>query len=214
LKKGRISRTAPPFRLDEPFAIVGADDELVLSPRTGNVRDVREGQMTSNRGRGRRGFSLIEVMTVSLIMGVLASFSVPRFSRAMEQSRANLAVANLRTIWTAQRAYWLQHVDGDGINTFAPDLATLRDAKLIDQALVDQASFDGLGADAQRRITYAYTMTRTDSSTFTATAVRVNSPVWTSTLAIDSNGDVTGNVQYVGSSNFYKNDGPIDTFFQ
>jgi type II secretory pathway pseudopilin PulG len=149
-------------------------------------------------------------MTVCIIMGVLASFTVPRFSRAMEQSRANIAVANLRAIWTAQRAFWLQNVDANGVNMFAPDLATLRNLKLIDQAILDDTG-DG---SIPQGVSYVYTITQTDSSTFQASARRVNSTVWTSTLAIDSNGDVTGNVQYVGSSNSFGNDPPIDQFFQ
>ncbi len=164
--------------------------------------------MIANRGRRRGGFSLIEVMTVCLIMGVLAAFSVPRFSKAMEQARANIAVANLRTIWTAQRAYALQQIQTTGTNTFAADLDTLRNAKLIDQAIVDDT-----GGDPAAGISYVYLITQTDPSTFTATARRVNSTVWTSSLAIDSQGNVTGSVQYVGSSSGFVGSA-ITQFFQ
>ena len=41
MKQGLISRTAPPFRLDEPFAIVGADDAnaVLLSFRSNAIDD-------------------------------------------------------------------------------------------------------------------------------------------------------------------------------
>ena len=165
--------------------------------------------MTASRTGRRLGFSLIEVMTVCVIMGVLSAISVPQFSRAMEQSRANIAVANLRAIWTAQRAFWLQPPEGYAPNTFAPDLATLRNAKLLDRSILDDT-----GGDVAPGITYVYKIIQTDLSTFQASARRANSTVWASTLTIDSNGDVAGNVQYVGSSNRYKNDQPIDQFFQ
>lgn len=161
--------------------------------------------------RRRPGFSLVEMMTVCIITGILASIGVPRFARAMEQSRANIAAANLRVIWTAQRAYWLQNVDANGVNTFAPDLATLRAARLIDQAMVDDP---GSGGNVAHGISYVYAITQADATTFRATARRTNSPVWISTLAIDSHGDLTGNVQYTGGSNDFKNDPPIDQFFQ
>ena len=169
-----------------------------------------EAEMTTNRAGRRTGFSLVEVMTVCIIMGVLASFSVPRFSRAMEQSRANIAVANLRAIWTAQRAYWLQNVDENGVNIFAPDLATLRAARLIDRSIIDDPG-DG---SIPPGITYVYQMTQTDSSTFQATARRVNSTLWASTLSIDSNGDVDGDVRYQGASGASGQEPPIDQFFQ
>jgi prepilin-type N-terminal cleavage/methylation domain-containing protein len=164
--------------------------------------------MMPRHPRTRRGFSLIEVMTVCLIMGILASFSVPRFSKAMEQARANIAVANLRTIWTAQRAYALQQIQTTGTSSFAPDLDTLRNAKLIDQAIVDDT-----GGDPAAGIAYVYLITLTNSSTFTATARRANSTVWSSSLAIDSQGNITGSVDYVGSSSSFSGCS-INQFFQ
>jgi prepilin-type N-terminal cleavage/methylation domain-containing protein len=145
--------------------------------------------MTGNPNRRRRGFSLIEVMTVCIIMGVLAAFSVPRFSKAMEQSRANIAVANLRAIWTAQRAYTLQQIQLTGTSSFASDLETLRNAKLIDQSIIDES-----GGDPALGISYVYSITSSSSASFTASAIRVNSTVWTSSLAIDSQGNITGSV--------------------
>ena len=136
--------------------------------------------MTTNRAVRRLGFSLIEVMTVCIIMGVLASFTVPRFSRAMEQSRANIAVANLRAIWSAQRLYWLQN------RTYAPDLNTLLSANLIDPSLP--------GAT----IPYTYSIADASDNWFTATATRGGSSSWSGGFTIAADGTFTGTVQQAG----------------
>jgi prepilin-type N-terminal cleavage/methylation domain-containing protein len=57
----------------------------------------------------RTGFSLVELVVVVAIIGVLVAISAPQYQRAIEQSRANIAVANLRAIWAAQRLYWLEY---------------------------------------------------------------------------------------------------------
>jgi prepilin-type N-terminal cleavage/methylation domain-containing protein len=62
----------------------------------------------AERTVARRGFTLTELMVVTTLIGVMAAISVPSFQRAIEQSRADIAVANLRTIWAAQRLYWLE----------------------------------------------------------------------------------------------------------
>ena len=58
---------------------------------------------------GTRGYTLVEMMIVLVVMGVMISFGIPQFSRALEQSRADVAGANLRAIWTAERIYWLDN---------------------------------------------------------------------------------------------------------
>ena len=135
--------------------------------------------------RPRRAISLVETMIVVSIIGILASIGVPRFEQAVEQSRANIAAANLRAIWTAQRAYWLQNN-----NTFAPDLATLRAAKLLDPGIVD----DG-GSTTADGSSYVYKISQFDNTTFQATARRVNAPGSQGTLTIDQDGNGGGTIQ-------------------
>ena len=138
--------------------------------------------------RRRRAISLIETMVVVSIIGILASFGVPRFEQSIEQSRANIAAANLRAIWTAQRAYWLQNN-----NLYASDLATLRAANLLDPAIVD----DG-GSTTSDGSSYVYTISQSTTSTFQATARRVNSGAASGTLTIDQNGDGLGTISFAG----------------
>jgi len=142
----------------------------------------RDGDRRAGRaaraGTSRRGYSLVEAMVTLVIMGVLASFGIPKFHYSLEQSRASVAGASLRSIWSAQRLYWLEN------RTYAPDLSTLRAANLIDPSLATAAA------------PYTYQMTTAgDGSSFTATATRSGTTSWTGSFSIDSSGSLTGQVQ-------------------
>ena len=67
----------------------------------------------------RKGFTLVELSVVIVIVGVLAAFGVPRFLKAVEKSKAAEAFAYLSAIRDAQERY--QAAQG----TYATDLATL-----------------------------------------------------------------------------------------
>ena len=53
--------------------------------------------------RRERGFTLVEIMIVVLIIGILLAIAVPSFMNARERSRANACRANLRQIQAADR---------------------------------------------------------------------------------------------------------------
>lgn len=54
-----------------------------------------------------RGFTLIEIMIVVLIIGVLLAIAVPNFTRARESARQKACIANLRMIDSAKEMYAL-----------------------------------------------------------------------------------------------------------
>ena len=55
--------------------------------------------------RGKKGFTLIELMVVILIVGILAAVAVPLMRGRINRAKWSEANASCGTIWTAVRAY-------------------------------------------------------------------------------------------------------------
>jgi prepilin-type N-terminal cleavage/methylation domain-containing protein len=55
--------------------------------------------------QGRKGFTLVEIMIVVLIIGILLAIAVPNFVKARESSRAKSCLSNLRTISYAKEQW-------------------------------------------------------------------------------------------------------------
>jgi len=58
---------------------------------------------------GKRGFTLIEIMIVVLIIGILTTIAVPMYRKTIETSKATDALAILNTIANANRMYQLDN---------------------------------------------------------------------------------------------------------
>jgi type II secretory pathway pseudopilin PulG len=121
-------------------------------------------------------------MTVTVIVGILSTIAVPRFGRSLEQAKADVAAANLRAIWTAERIYWLDH------RAYTNDLSTFVDRSDTPQynGLLDRSITSTTGNSP-----YIYQITQADASTFTATATRQGGGGWTGTLSILQDGSFT-----------------------
>jgi prepilin-type N-terminal cleavage/methylation domain-containing protein len=59
---------------------------------------------SSEKG-ARKGFTLVELAVVIVIIGVLAAFGVPRFLKSVERSKASEAFAYLAAVRAAQERY-------------------------------------------------------------------------------------------------------------
>jgi prepilin-type N-terminal cleavage/methylation domain-containing protein len=125
----------------------------------------------------RPGYTLVEMLVAIVVSATLLSMGIPRFQRSLEQSRADVAGANLRAIWSAQRLYWLEN------RTYAPDLGTLLSANLIDPSLTTATA------------PYTYVVAGSSDSWFTATATRAGCASWSGAFTIAADGSFTGSVE-------------------
>jgi prepilin-type N-terminal cleavage/methylation domain-containing protein len=140
---------------------------------------------------GLNGHTLIELLVVLLVVGVLTSLGMPRFTRAIEQSRVDVAAANLRAIWTAQRLYWLKH------QTYAVDLQSLINDTNPDSEPPDNFLDPHVNSPDATYVCEVTSPSATSPSAtdFTATATRSGSNSWSGTLSISSDGRVVGSIQ-------------------
>jgi type IV pilus assembly protein PilA len=59
--------------------------------------------------RGKKGFTLIELMIVVAIIGILAAIAIPNFLRFQAKSKQSEAKTNLGGIFTAETAYFAEN---------------------------------------------------------------------------------------------------------
>ena len=58
--------------------------------------------------RTKKGFTLVEIMIVVLIIGILMAIAVPNFIQARASSRKNSCVANLKQIDSGKEQYAME----------------------------------------------------------------------------------------------------------
>lgn len=55
------------------------------------------------------GFSLIELLIVIAIVAFLSAISIPSFFKFLAKSKRSEAYVTLRSLYMAERAYWVEH---------------------------------------------------------------------------------------------------------
>ncbi|MEM7671203.1 MAG: prepilin-type N-terminal cleavage/methylation domain-containing protein [Pseudomonadota bacterium] len=73
----------------------------------------------------QRGFSLIELIIVVIILGVGAAIAIPRLSSAAENTRYNATHQGFRNIVTAMDSYYMDNVSyppNATISTLPPEM--------------------------------------------------------------------------------------------
>jgi prepilin-type N-terminal cleavage/methylation domain-containing protein len=135
----------------------------------------------ADRSPARRAFTLTELMVVMTIVGVMAAMSLPSFQRAIEQSRADIAVANLRAIWAAERLYWLEY------HTYISNVGTLQTLGVLDNTIPTNTT-DSMGG-------YKYAITEATETTMKAKVTHASD---FGSFEIDQSGNVTGSITING----------------
>jgi len=60
--------------------------------------------------RIKRGFTLVEILIVVVILGILAAIVIPQFSNASEEASYNRVRADLQTVRSQIQLYKIQHM--------------------------------------------------------------------------------------------------------
>jgi len=113
----------------------------------------------------RKGFTLVEILIVVIILGILAAVVIPQFTEASNDARASAMNSDLQTVRSQIELYKIQHND-----TLPTDDTTIV-AQLTSKTLVD-GTVDAAGTFGpylQAFPTNPYTSTNTVGAVAAAT---------------------------------------------
>jgi len=110
--------------------------------------------MLSKIHKSKRGFTLIELMIVVVIIGILAALAIPRFMRATTKAKQSEAKQILKQIYVMEHAYRQEY------NTYA----------CAGETQSAGGAFTTIGVEIMNSARYTYVIDPADSNTFIATA--------------------------------------------
>ena len=64
----------------------------------------------------KKGFTMIELIFVIVILGILASVAIPRLAATREDAEISTTIANLRTLVSEASSYYVGHGTFTGAN--------------------------------------------------------------------------------------------------
>jgi prepilin-type N-terminal cleavage/methylation domain-containing protein len=127
--------------------------------------------------RNRKGFTLIELMIVVVIIGILAAMAIPRFMSSTVKAKMTEARQLLKQIYTMQRSYRQEN-----------DTYTLNG---VTASAAAGNAFANIGVEVGASARYSYAMVAT-ATTFTCTATaNLDDDATIDTWTIDESGALT-----------------------
>jgi prepilin-type N-terminal cleavage/methylation domain-containing protein len=103
------------------------------------------------KGVGRKGFSLVELSVVVIIIGVLAAFGIPRMLKSVERSKSAEAFKYLASVRAAQERYQARE------GTYASDMSLLD----MEQSAPKYFTVGAVAAGATASLEDSWTLTLT-----------------------------------------------------
>jgi general secretion pathway protein G len=101
--------------------------------------------MNARRNSNRKGFTLVEILIVVIILGILAAIVIPQFTNASTDARKNSLTSQLQTVRSQLELYKLQH--NDKLPTFAGTAADAQWEQMTLQTDVNGATTATTGKD-------------------------------------------------------------------
>src|SRR5437870_3383994 len=114
-----------------------------------------------NRIRNRKGFTLLEILIVIVILGIVAGLAIPVFTSNVMKSRAQEAYASLGAIRNAMATYWAQQTP----NSYSGASLTQNTAGFI--------GYDPAVTSTGQTLNFTYALSNLAAGTYTVTATCV-----------------------------------------
>ena len=148
--------------------------QKVINRNSNRNRRIAKGVATPRlanpvRKNSLKGFTLLEVLIVVIIIGILATIALPQYIRTLEKARSSEAVANVGSIRASLDRYWYQ-VGSITTDLGQVDIDNPNDVtnKLYTYAVTD----DGTTSSIRK---YTVTATRTvGTETYTVTWIQTD----------------------------------------
>ena len=119
----------------------------------------------------RKGFTLVEVLIVVIIIGILAAIGVPQFANSIEKAKGGEARAGLGHLQTGEKVYFAEN---EYYTTTPADLDITLSQRF-----------------------WAFSISTPTSTTYTATATRSGGTRAGQTITMDQTGTVAGNWEFL-----------------